>query len=70
MTKGEKLKEHYDKIREIKIKVELVQQEWIAYNKLFNEWLQDSLGMKEQKGEVHLTELLTKWDQIDNSPTT
>lgn len=63
MTRQEKLKEHLTKLKEIKVELKLAQDKWLAHNKLFNEWIQDELGVKNQQGELHLTEILSMWDE-------
>jgi hypothetical protein len=66
-TRKEKLKTHLEKLKEIKLRLKLVQDEWVAYNKLFNEWIQEEIDVKEHKGELHLSEILSLWDSKNDS---
>jgi len=69
MTRNEILKAHLNKIRDLKTEMKLIQDRWIAYNKHFNEWLQEELGVKDMQGELHLTEILKRWDdKSDQTP--
>ena len=62
----EQLKDHLMKITQCKAELKLAQDNWIARNKIFNEWMQKTLGVEETKSELHLTEILTKWDKIND----
>ena len=44
-----------------------VRQEIDAFDKSFNGWLQESLGIKDHKGTIHLSELLTIWSSSNDS---
>jgi len=60
MIKLEAINEHWEILNKSRVKLELAQQEWVAYNKVFNEWLQQNLDFKDRKGEVHMCEILQK----------
>ena len=64
MTK-ERLNEHLQKIIQLKIVFKKAQDEWIAYNQLFNSEMQEHLGLTDDKTELHLTEILTAWDKLN-----
>lgn len=66
-SRKEKLETHLEKLKEIKLRLKLAQDEWLAYNKLFNEWIQNELDVKDQKGELHLSEILALWDKKNDS---
>ncbi len=63
MSIAEELKVHLDKISVAKQELKLAQENWIARNKIFNDWAQKTLGVENQQGELHLTEILTKWEE-------
>jgi len=62
----EELKKHLDKLTQCKAELNLARENWVARNKIFNEWMQKVLNVEETKGELHLSEILTKWDKIDH----
>lgn len=64
MTHKEQLKEHLQKLSELKNVVKKAQEDWVAYNKAFNDWMQKTLQVEESKGEMHLAEILTIWDGL------
>jgi len=63
MTMNEELKMHLDKLAVAKAELKLAQENWIARNKLFNDWVQKALGVEGHEGELHLSEILTKWNE-------
>lgn len=69
MTRQEQLKHHTEKLAEIKQRLDKTQDEWLAYNKVFNAWVQAEIGVSEIKGELHLTDILTKWDLTKSDKT-
>ncbi len=60
------LKMHLDKLRQCKAELKLAQENWVARNKIFNEWMQKVLKVENEQGEMHLSEILTKWDEISD----
>ena len=44
-------------------------EDWKAENQAFNEWIQITLGVKNHKGELHLAELLSLWEGLNNGTT-
>ncbi len=66
MSRTEELKMHLEKLAEIKAKLKTSQEEWVAYNRVFNTWIQTKLGIADQEGDVHLTEILMKWDETND----
>lgn len=69
MTPKEQLQMRVDKLKEVKAKVILAQQEWQTYNQEFKAWIQKEIGVSDQQGELHLAEILTLWSaKHDNSP--
>lgn len=63
------------RIQDKRAALKLAQEDWLAENKSFNDWAQETLGVKDHQGEMHLSEILTKWDLIneivaDNTATT
>lgn len=47
----------------------LAQEDWLAENKSYNEWVQITLGVKGQQGELHLAEILALWEELRNDTT-
>ena len=65
MSRREQLEKFLGKTKELKNKMGLVQQEWVAHNQQFNNWVQNELGVKDVEGEMHLVEILAKWEGHD-----
>lgn len=66
MQHQEELKKHLELLDQSKVSLKLAQEVWNSRNQMFNEWIQVTLGIKEQKVEMHLAEVLTKWDTKSN----
>lgn len=62
----ETLKQHNDKISELRKNAEQAFEALKAYEKAFNTWLQEVLGISDNKNVVHLSDILTKWDEKTN----
>lgn len=66
MTKKEELKTYIEKYNELKVKFETAQQDFIAFNKMFDAWLQSATRLTDAKGQIHLSEILSAWDKNSN----
>lgn len=66
MTRKEELKYHLNKLNEIQERLRKAQEEFTAHNSIFNKWVQDKLGFSDDNRQVHLAEILSKWDTVNN----
>ena len=64
VNKKDELKKWLEKLNESKLAVKETQEKSLAYNKEFNQWIQDTLGIEETRGELHLAEILSLWDSV------
>lgn len=64
--KKEELSYYLGKQRQLQLDFETARTALLSFNKIFDEWLQDTLSMKDKKGQVHLTEILSAWDSLDD----
>lgn len=67
MTIKEELKKHLEIMNTKEQALRKAQEDWQAYNRAFNAWLQANLGIADEKREVHLAEILTKWNEVNDN---
>lgn len=67
MTRKEDLQQRLEKLDSIRNSLKKANEDWLAYNQEFNSWIQKELGINDIQGEMHLAEILMKWDANDNS---
>lgn len=67
MSIDNRLKEHMEKVETAKKELEKAHQTWTAYNDAFMAWLSAELKI-ENKKDVHLSEILAKWNEKTSAP--
>jgi hypothetical protein len=69
MKHKEELYKRLQRLMDKKANLKLAQDDWLAENQSYNDWLQITLKIKDIKEEMHLAEILKRWDELSNDTT-
>ncbi len=67
--KGDILNQYVEKIQNIRTELNKKEQEMIAVNEAFNDWIQKELGVTDSKRTLHLGEILKLWSDRNGNAT-
>lgn len=66
MKHKEELYKRLQRLMDKKANLKLAQDDWLAENKSYNDWMQLTLKIQDRKDEMHLAEILKLWDELSD----